>query len=342
MIADGIATGRGEQRLPSTSARRGPRRRRHVPGGLPRRGHRVAGASWFVASQFHRVQVAADMPAPLFRAVRRGGAPRARDARRPRGRVASSVRRSRTSWICSSSCAAGAARPVRSARSRSGAGAILRDCGPASTRTNRAGDRLDDGQPVCLARADAPGEPIFLCAHLDTVPATAPIEPVVTDGMVRNAAARSRSRRQGGCRGDARGDAPAVAETAACRSRACCSRRGERWPRGVAFDQCASRAARLRLRPGGADRHRDPGCSVVRSLEVTFQAVLRTPARTRRRASAIAAAARANSEFGSAARRGIRRRTSARSEADRRRTSSRNGALRRPKRARTTRTSWPT
>jgi tripeptide aminopeptidase len=31
------------------------------------------------------------------------------------------------------------------------------------------------------------GVPIFLCAHLDTVPPTAPIEPVVEDGVVRNA-----------------------------------------------------------------------------------------------------------------------------------------------------------
>jgi len=32
------------------------------------------------------------------------------------------------------------------------------------------------------------GTPIFLCAHLDTVPPTGPIEPVVEDGVVRNAA----------------------------------------------------------------------------------------------------------------------------------------------------------
>ena len=31
-----------------------------------------------------------------------------------------------------------------------------------------------------------PGEPLFLCAHLDTVPPLAPIEPVVEDGVVRN------------------------------------------------------------------------------------------------------------------------------------------------------------
>lgn len=32
------------------------------------------------------------------------------------------------------------------------------------------------------------GEPLFLCAHLDTVPASGPIEPVVADGIVTNAA----------------------------------------------------------------------------------------------------------------------------------------------------------
>src|SRR5690348_11635515 len=34
----------------------------------------------------------------------------------------------------------------------------------------------------------APGEPLLFCAHLDTVPPTAAIEPVVEDGTVRNAA----------------------------------------------------------------------------------------------------------------------------------------------------------
>ena len=32
------------------------------------------------------------------------------------------------------------------------------------------------------------GEPVFLCAHLDTVPPSGPIEPVVEDGVVRNSA----------------------------------------------------------------------------------------------------------------------------------------------------------
>lgn len=39
-----------------------------------------------------------------------------------------------------------------------------------------------------LEPAGAAGTPIFLCAHLDTVAPTGPIEPVVEDGVVRNAA----------------------------------------------------------------------------------------------------------------------------------------------------------
>jgi tripeptide aminopeptidase len=39
-----------------------------------------------------------------------------------------------------------------------------------------------------LAATEEGGTPIFLCAHMDTVPPTGPIEPVVEDGIVRNAA----------------------------------------------------------------------------------------------------------------------------------------------------------
>jgi tripeptide aminopeptidase len=50
----------------------------------------------------------------------------------------------------------------------------------------------EDGFGNLLARLDASaangGTPIFLCAHLDTVPPTGPIEPVVADGVVRNEA----------------------------------------------------------------------------------------------------------------------------------------------------------
>jgi tripeptide aminopeptidase len=43
------------------------------------------------------------------------------------------------------------------------------------------------GNIYCRLRATAPGTPIFLNAHLDTVPPTGPIEPVVHDGVVTNA-----------------------------------------------------------------------------------------------------------------------------------------------------------
>ncbi len=47
----------------------------------------------------------------------------------------------------------------------------------------------DAGNVYCrLPGGGAPGTPIFFCAHLDTVPPEAAIEPVVEDGVVRNAA----------------------------------------------------------------------------------------------------------------------------------------------------------
>ena len=55
------------------------------------------------------------------------------------------------------------------------------DCGPAISSTT--------GNVLCsLAPTVEGGTPIFLCAHLDTVPPSGPIEPVVEDGVVRNAA----------------------------------------------------------------------------------------------------------------------------------------------------------
>src|SRR5919109_4455889 len=46
------------------------------------------------------------------------------------------------------------------------------------------------GNLLCrLEPSDGDGVPIFLCAHLDTVPPEGSIEPVVEDGVVRNAAA---------------------------------------------------------------------------------------------------------------------------------------------------------
>ena len=44
------------------------------------------------------------------------------------------------------------------------------------------------GNVYCRVEPTDSGSPIFLCAHLDTVPPEGPIEPVVEDGVVRNAA----------------------------------------------------------------------------------------------------------------------------------------------------------
>ena len=45
------------------------------------------------------------------------------------------------------------------------------------------------GNIICrLPGRESEGSPIFLCAHLDTVPPAGPIDPVVEEGVVRNAA----------------------------------------------------------------------------------------------------------------------------------------------------------
>src|SRR6266566_8254767 len=47
----------------------------------------------------------------------------------------------------------------------------------------------DSGNLYCRVEpsGDGGGLPIFLCAHLDTVPPQGPLEPVIEDGFVRNA-----------------------------------------------------------------------------------------------------------------------------------------------------------
>jgi tripeptide aminopeptidase len=53
-----------------------------------------------------------------------------------------------------------------------------------------AGARIDStaGNLYCRLQPTAAGTPIFLCAHLDTVEPSGPIEPVVEEGVLRNAA----------------------------------------------------------------------------------------------------------------------------------------------------------
>ena len=56
------------------------------------------------------------------------------------------------------------------------------------TALGLAADEDQAGNLLARVEGRADGEPIFLCAHLDTVPPTGPIEPVVEEGVVRNAA----------------------------------------------------------------------------------------------------------------------------------------------------------
>jgi tripeptide aminopeptidase len=64
----------------------------------------------------------------------------------------------------------------------------LRDCGLQPDEDD-AGRRVGSTMGNLYARVEptAAGEPLFLCAHLDTVPPTDAVEPVVEDGVVRNA-----------------------------------------------------------------------------------------------------------------------------------------------------------
>jgi tripeptide aminopeptidase len=63
----------------------------------------------------------------------------------------------------------------------------LRDCG-VTVEEDGAGPGIGSTMGNLYARLEpsAAGEPLFFCAHLDTVPPTAAIEPVVDDGVIRN------------------------------------------------------------------------------------------------------------------------------------------------------------
>jgi tripeptide aminopeptidase len=67
--------------------------------------------------------------------------------------------------------------------------AYLRDLG-LPVEEDDAGARIGStaGNLYCRLEPTAVGVPLFLCAHLDTVPPEGPIEPVFEDGVVRNAA----------------------------------------------------------------------------------------------------------------------------------------------------------
>ncbi|HEX3807068.1 MAG TPA: M20/M25/M40 family metallo-hydrolase [Gaiellaceae bacterium] len=65
----------------------------------------------------------------------------------------------------------------------------LRDCGlPVDEDATGPETGSNMGNLYAWLEPTAAGEPLLLCAHLDTVPPTAAIEPAIDDGIVRNAA----------------------------------------------------------------------------------------------------------------------------------------------------------
>ncbi len=65
---------------------------------------------------------------------------------------------------------------------------MLSSAGLTVTRDQAGGTVSGNcGNLYCRIPGTCPGEPLFLCAHLDTVPPTAALEPVVIDGVIRNA-----------------------------------------------------------------------------------------------------------------------------------------------------------
>ena len=134
------------------------------------------------------VQVAADQARAALPRVRRRRA-------RPRPRATGRHRRDAADLA---SPRDGRARPLprprrhADASGRGAAGRRPRHRGAARPRARgrrgrrRRGDRLEHRQPVRRLEPTAAGTPLFLCSHMDTVPPTGPIEPVVEDGVVRN------------------------------------------------------------------------------------------------------------------------------------------------------------
>jgi tripeptide aminopeptidase len=81
--------------------------------------------------------------------------------------------------------------PSRSGEERAVADRVsgyLRDLNLAVDEDD-AGPRIDStiGNLLCRIEPSAGGERLFFCAHLDTVPPEGPLEPVVDDGVLRNA-----------------------------------------------------------------------------------------------------------------------------------------------------------
>ena len=187
---------RGQQRLPRPARQGGPRHLGHVPGRAARRDHRAARSPVVRGEPVPpRVQVPADAAGAALPRVRRGSG-RARGGSHRRARRHQRLARPKiaawprtTSSRCSQSSPQCRARPATSARLRI---RWPRTCAISGSKSSEddAGSRIGSNAGNLYARVEATdgGTPLFLCAHLDTVPPEAGIDPVLEDGVIRNAA----------------------------------------------------------------------------------------------------------------------------------------------------------
>ena len=301
---------------------------------------------WFVASQFHPEFKSRPMrPAPLFRDFvgaalerRRGGVPAAPapvTAARRRGLASTS------SW--SSRDPEPARRGARGRRPRCGRASRPRARGRRGRR--RSADRVEHREPPLPALADGGGRhtdlPLRPPRHR---PPAGGIEPVVEDGVVRNAGgtilgaddkAAVAVMIEGARRLVEEGRPHAGVELLFTPKEEVGLRGAPGFRR-----RTSRRPARVRLRPGRADRRDRAG----RSLGGGHRPRVPRPGRPCRHVPgggppAVAAAARAIADFGSAAWTTRRPPTSAGSRAAGRATSSLPGAGSRPRREVTTRPS---
>src|SRR5439155_24559026 len=192
---------RGEQPLPPAARRRGPRRLRYVPRRAPRRDRRAPRAPVVPREPVSPgVQVAPDATrAALPRVRRRRARALARPHRRGRacdlvfagsirsGPMAPDVLELFTDLVAIKS-PPGEEREVADRVTL-----YLRELG-LEVDEDAAGAEVGSTAGNLYCRVEGTGEdgvPLFLCAHLDTVPPDGEIEPVVEAGTVRNSAGPS-------------------------------------------------------------------------------------------------------------------------------------------------------
>jgi tripeptide aminopeptidase len=104
--------------------------------------------------------------------------------------------------------------------------------------------------PAAQARADSRVRSVLMCAHLDTVPLQAPVEPMLSEGVWENANEDPR-RRQQGRRGRGPRSPASCTRRARPSSSSCCSRsaRSARSPARRLRRRAAAQPLRVRVRP---------------------------------------------------------------------------------------------